>query len=221
MTIRAKLVTAIVVAVAGLALTAGVGIWGMNSLGDKFDDVREAGQAQALALELKYDITDFNGWQTAYGYDNGASRPIFLRSVMAFREDLATAKDELTTPAEQKLLGDIERAFNAFMALDVIAYRALQNGNADEVKRLFLGPEIRNFQQAADGADELATLEAARAAETEKAFDDAQTDALRLLILASIIAAVLVALLLITAWDLARAAERTLASSPPPDEPGV
>ena len=42
MTIRAKLVTAMVVAVAGLALTAGVGIWGMNSLGDKFDDVREA-----------------------------------------------------------------------------------------------------------------------------------------------------------------------------------
>jgi len=79
MTIRAKLATAIVVAVTGLALTAGVGIWGMNSLGDKFDDVRAAGEAQALALELKYDITDFNGWQTAYGYDDGASRPIFLR----------------------------------------------------------------------------------------------------------------------------------------------
>ena len=147
MTIRAKLATAIVVAVTGLALTAGVGIWGMNSLGDKFDDVREAGEAQALALELKYDITDFNGWQTAYGYDNGASRPIFLRSVARFRTDLKTAKDELTSPAEQKLLADIEQAFNAFMALDVVAYRALQNGNEEEVKRLFLGPEIKNFQQ--------------------------------------------------------------------------
>ena len=115
MTIRAKLATAIVVAVAGLALTAGVGIWGMNSLGNKFDDVRAAGEAQALALELKYDITDFNGWQTAYGYDNGASRPIFLSSVARFREDLASAKEELTSPAEQKLLGDIEEAFNAFM----------------------------------------------------------------------------------------------------------
>jgi hypothetical protein len=219
MTIRAKLATAIVVAVTGLALTAGVGIWGMNSLGDKFDDVRAAGEAQALALELKYDITDFNGWQTAYGYDNGASRPIFLRSVARFREDLATAKDELTSPAEQKLLGDIEKAFNAFMALDVVAYRALQNGNSEEVKRLFLGPEIRNFQSAADGAEQLASLEAARAASTEKAFEDAQTDALRLLILASIVAAVLVALLLVTAFDLARAAERTLAESTPPDEP--
>ena len=221
MTIRAKLATAIVVAVTGLALTAGVGIWGMNSLGDKFDDVREAGEAQALALELKYDITDFNGWQTAYGYDNGASRPIFLRSVARFREDLATAKGELTSPEERKLLGDIEKAFNAFMALDVVAYRALQNGNEEEVKRLFLGPEIRNFQRAAEGAEQLSTLEAGRAASTEKAFEDAQSDALRLLILASIVAAVLVALLLVTALDLARAAERTLASSPPPDEPAV
>lgn len=219
MTIRAKLATAIVVAVTGLALTAGVGIWGMNTLGDKFDDVRAAGEAQAVALELKYDITDFNGWQTAYGYDNGASRPIFLRSVTRFQEDLATAKEELTSPAEQKLLGDIEDAFNAFMRLDVIAYRALQNGNTDEVKRLFLGPEIRNFQQAANGAEDLADLEAARAASTEKAFEEAQDDALRLLILASIVAAVLVALLLVTAFDLARAAERTLAESPPPEEP--
>lgn len=221
MTIRAKLATAIVVAVTGLALTAGVGIWGMNSLGDKFDDVRTAGEAQALALELKYDITDFNGWQTAYGYDNGGSRPIFLRSVERFREDLATAKAELTSPAEQELLGGIEQAFNAFMALDVIAYRALQNGNTEEVKRLFLGPEIRNFQRAAEGAEQLATLEAGRAAATEKTFEDAQTDALRLLILASIVAAVLVALLLVTAFDLARAAERTLAESPPPEEPAA
>jgi hypothetical protein len=215
MTIRAKLATAIVVAVAGLALTAGVGIWGMNSLGNKFDDVRAAGEAQALALELKYDITDFNGWQTAYGYDNGASRAIFFRSVARFRQDFAAAEKELTSPAEQKILDDMDEAFKAFMALDVVAYRALQDGKTDEVRRLFLGPEIRNFQQAAAAAEDLADLEAARAAETEKAFEDAQSDALRLLILASIIAAVLVALLLVTAFDLARAAERTLAAAPP------
>jgi hypothetical protein len=219
MTIRAKLVTAIVVAVTGLALTAGVGIWGMNSLGDKFDDVREAGEAQALALELKFDITDFNGWQTAYGYDNGGSRPIFLRSVQEFRKDFAAAGETITTPAEQKLLGEIDDAFKAFMALDVVAYRALQNGDTGEVRRLFLGPEIANFHRAASAAEDLAALEATRAETTDEAFEDAQSDALRLLILASIIAAVLVALLLVTAFDLARAAERTMAASPPPDEP--
>jgi hypothetical protein len=221
MTIRAKLVTAIVVAVAGLALTAGVGIWGMSRLGTKFDAVRDAGEAQALALELKYDVTDFNGWQTAYGYDNGASRPIFLRSVARFREDLARARKELTSPAEQQLLDDIESAFNRFMALDTIAYRALQNGRSEQVKKLFLGPEIVNFHRAAAGAEKLATLEAAGAARAEKAFTDARTDALRLLILSSIVAAVLVALLLLTAFDLARAAERTLAAGPNPDEPAA
>ncbi|HEY7003450.1 MAG TPA: hypothetical protein VH281_04160 [Gaiellaceae bacterium] len=220
MTIRAKLVTAIVVAVAGLALTAGVGIWGMSRLGAKFDDVQAAGEAQALALELKYDITDFNGWQTAYGYDNGVSRPIFLRSVARFREDFAKAREKLTGPGEQKLLDDIESAFNRFMALDTVAYRALQNGRSDEVKRLFLGPEIVNFQRAAEGAERLATLEGARATAADKAFKDARSDALRLLIASSIVAAILVALLLVTAFDLARAAERSLASSPP-DEPAV
>jgi len=164
MTIRAKLATAIVVAVAGLALTAGVGIWGMNSLGDKFDDVRDAGSAQALALELKYDIADFNGWQTAYGYDNGASRPVFLRSVAHFREDLATAKEELSAPAEQKLLGDMEDAFDAFMTLDAVAYRALQDDRADEVRRLFLGPEIANFQRAASAAEPSASASTRKAA---------------------------------------------------------
>jgi hypothetical protein len=221
MTIRAKLLTAIVVAVAGLGLTAGVGIWGMDRLGSKFDAVREAGDARALALELKYDITDYNGWQTAYGYDNGDSRPIFLRSVARFRRDLAGAQEALTTPTEQKLLGEIGAAFDDFMRLDVVAYQALQDGRSEDVRRLFLGPEIRNFQRAADAAEKLAALESANATSADEAFADARRDALRLLVLASIIAAVLVALLLVTAFDLARAAERALASVPPPDEPAV
>ncbi len=107
------------------------------------------------------------------------------------------------------------------MALDVVAYQALQEGKTDEVRRLFLGPEIELMEEWPETPEDLAALEAARAAETEKAFEDAQSDALRLLILASIIAAVLVALLLVTAFDLARAAERTLAAAPSPDEPAV
>ena len=86
MTIRAKLYTAIAVAIAGLALTAGVGIWAMSNLSDRFDSVQRAADDRALALRLKFDIADFNGWQTAYGYDNGKSRSIFLRSIADFRE---------------------------------------------------------------------------------------------------------------------------------------
>ena len=185
MTIRAKLYAALAVTVAGLLVTAGVGIWGMSRLGDRFESVQDASDAQALALQLKYDVTDFNGWQTAYGYDNGASRPRFLSSV------------------------------DDFMALDDRAYTALQAGRTQEVKRLFLGPEITNFSRAATASEQLAAYEAGRVIGEDKAFKDARADALRLLIAVSVIAALLVVILLITANDLARAAERALGASPP------
>jgi CHASE3 domain sensor protein len=213
-TIRAKLYTALIVAVAGLVLTVGVGIWGMSRLGDRFDRVQQASDAQALALQLKYDVTDFNGWQTAYGYDNGRSRPTFLRSVARFRTDLATAKRELTRPAEQKLLDEVTAAFNDFMDLDRDAFAALQAGDENRVRELFLGPEITNFSRAAAAAQTLASYESRRAAAEERQFKDARRDALRLLIIVSAIAALLVVILLVTANDLARAAERALGTPP-------
>jgi hypothetical protein len=210
LTIRAKLYAALAVTVAGLLITAGVGIWGMSRLGNRFDRVQQAADAQALALQLKFDVTDFNGWQTAYGYDNGASRPIFLRSVERFRGNLAHAKRELTRPQEEQALGQIEAASEDFMALDNLAFAALQAGRGAEVKRLFLGPELTNFGRAADAAQRLADYEAARVSAEDEAFKDARKDALRLLIAVSVIAALLVVILLITENDLARTAERAL-----------
>jgi hypothetical protein len=209
-TIRAKLVTAVTVAIAGLALTAGVGIWGMSRLSDRFDGVQEASDARALALQLKFGVTDFNGWQTAYGYDNGKSRRIFLASVTSFRKTLRLARERLTRPREQQLLGEISRAFDDFMRLDARAWSALQAGRAAEVKRLFLGPEIVNFERMARAAQQLATVEDTFANKEEQAFRKARKDALRLLIGASVIAGLLVAILIAAALDLARTAERAL-----------
>jgi CHASE3 domain sensor protein len=214
-TIRAKLYAALAVTVAGLLVTAGVGIWGMSRLGDRFDEVQRASEAQALALQLKFDVTDFNGWQTAYGYDNGQSRPVFLRSVERFRANLAQARRELTAPEEQRILDEIESAFDDFMKLDDQAFAALQAGHTEEVKRLFLGPELENFDRAATAAQRLAAYEAARVTAQDRAFKDARKDALRLLIAVSAIAALLVVILLITANDLAKAAEATLERRPP------
>jgi CHASE3 domain sensor protein len=214
-TIRAKLYAALAVTVAGLLVTAGVGIWGMSRLGDRFDEVQRASEAQALALQLKFDVTDFNGWQTAYGYDNGQSRPVFLRSVERFRVNLAQARHDLTRPQEQRILDEIESAFDDFMELDNQAFAALQAGRTEEVKRLFLGPELENFDRAATAAQRLAAYEAARVTTQDRDFKDARKDALRLLIAVSAIAALLVVILLITANDLARAAEKTLERRPP------
>jgi len=213
-TIRAKLVTAVTVAIAGLALTAGAGIWGMNRLSERFDGVQDASDARALALQLKFGVTDFNGWQTAYGYDNGKSRPIFLSSVAAFRPTLDRARSRMPKSQEQQLLNEMSRAFRDFMRIDDRAWAALQAGRTQVVKRLFLGPEIVNFQRMARAAQQLAMLEDDVATREEKEFKDARTDALRYLIGASVIAGLLVAILIATALDLARSAERAL--EPPP-----
>jgi hypothetical protein len=209
-TIRTKLYTALAVTVAGLAVTAGVGIWALARLSDRFDAVQRAGDDRALALELKFDVTDFNGWQTAYGYDDGESRPVFLHSVAVFRADLARARKQLTRPQDEQLLGGVGQAFDRFMRLDAVAWRALQAGRRDEVRRLFLGPEIANFHRAAAAAQQLAARETARAEAAERSFRSARQDALRALILAAIMAGLLVAILIVTATDLARAAERAL-----------
>jgi CHASE3 domain sensor protein len=213
-TIRAKLYAALAVTIVGLIVTAGVGIAGMSRLGDRFDDVETASRAQALALQLKFDVTDFNGWQTAYGYDNGASRPTFLSSVQRFRSDFAQSRRQLTRPQETNYLDQIDSAFQDFMRLDDQAFAALQAGHKAAVKRIFLGPELVHFGRAAAASQQLASYEANRVSVQDKAFKDARHDALRLLIAVSAIAGLLVVILLITANDLARAAEGKLAERP-------
>ena len=63
------------------------------------------------------------------------------------------------------------------MALDVVAYRALQAGQERRVKQIFLGPEIRNFQAMAAAAGQLAAEEQRRNAEVERRFDQRLSDA--------------------------------------------
>jgi CHASE3 domain sensor protein len=210
MTIRAKLYSAIAVTVAGLALMAGTSIWAMNRLGDRFDDVQQAADARALALQLKFDVTDVNGWQTAYGYDNGRSRPTFLGAAARSRQTLGLAREELRRPREARLVDEVESAFDDFMRLDAQAWAALQAGRSDEVRRILLGPELANFARAARAAGELAAAEDAYAADQERAFRDSRRDALRILVLAALLTAALVVVLLVTAIDLARSAEQAL-----------
>ena len=206
MTIRAKLYLAILLTVIGPVVTVAVALHGMGRLGERFDEVQERADHRALALDLKFDVTDFNGWQTAYGYDDGASRPRFERSVRHFRIDLGAARNELTDARETQLLNQIRARFQQFMALDVVAYDALQRGDAARVKRIFLGPELRLFDEMASRADELAGYEARGATVTEKAFDTAREDARRGLIAVALGAALVIVLLLVTAADIARLA---------------
>jgi hypothetical protein len=205
-TIRAKLYVAILLTVLGPVITIAVALHGMGRLGDRFDEVTTRSEQRALALDLKFDVTDFNGWQTAYGYDDGASRPRFERSVRHFRTDLNAARNDLTDRREVRLLNEIRARFDDFMRLDVEAYSALKRGDDARVKEIFLGPELRLFDEMAQRADELARYEARGASVTEKAFDDTREDARRGLIAVALGAALVIILLLTTASDIARTA---------------
>ena len=206
MTIRAKLYAAMAMTVLGPLVTIGVAFAAFQSLSDRFDEVSARSDRQALALEIKYAVTDVNGWQTAYGYDNGASRPQFERSAANVRRLLASAHRELREPRERTILARLQRSFDAFMDLDVTAYAALQAGQTKRVRTIFLGPEIRNFEAMATAAAQLAAEESRRNDEVEQSFDQRLTDAKKTLVVVGLGAGVLIILLLLTAWDIARLA---------------
>jgi hypothetical protein len=214
-TIRAKLYAAMVMTVLGPVVTIAVAFAAFQSLSDRFDQVSAGSERQALALEIKYAVTDVNGWQTAYGYDSGRSRPQFERSAQNVRRLLAQADRRLTEPHERASLARLQSSFDAFMGLDVVAYRALQAGQDRRVKRIFLGPEIRNFQAMATAAGELAAEEGRRNADVQRAFDQRLNDAKKALVVVGLGAGVLIILLLLTAWDIARLALERQASREP------
>jgi hypothetical protein len=205
-TIRVKLYAAIAMTVLGPVITLGVAFAAFQSLSDRFDEVAARSHRQALALEIKFAVTDLNGWQTAYGYDNGRSRPQFERSAQAARELLASAERELREPGERAILDRLRSSFEEFMRQDDVAFRALQAGRRERVRQIFLGPEIRNFEAMASAAGQLAAVEARRNAEVERRFDERLTDAKKALVVVALGAGVLIVLLLLTASDIARLA---------------
>jgi hypothetical protein len=205
-TIRAKLIAAIALTVIGPLATIAVAFNAFSTLRDRSEEVQRAGARQASALELKFAVTDMNGWQTAYGYDDGRSRSRFTASAERTEELLASARDELRTPRERALLAALGTAFDAFMALDADAFAALQAGREAETRRILLGPEIRNFQAMARAAESLAREQDRRAGAAASEFDDARATARRELVAVAIGAGVVIVLLLITTQDVVRLA---------------
>jgi hypothetical protein len=222
MTIRAKLYAAIVLTVLGPLVTTAVALQGMSELGDRYDEVRERAEREAVARELKFLVTDVNGWQTAYGYAGGELRDRFVASANELRNELDVAKTELTDEDEQSLLSQLSQEFDGFMELDAVAWRELQAGRPQETERIFLGPELRRFEAMAATADELAGFEADEAAATDADFDQARDDARRRLVAVALGAGVVIILLLVTANDIARMAlegERSVRGRRDPERP--
>ena len=187
-----------------------------QSLSDRFDEVSARSDRQALALEIKYAVTDVNGWQTAYGYDGGASRPQFERSAQNVRRLLAVADRRLTEPRERAILARLQTLL-----------RRVHGARRRRLSRAARGP----------GAPRQADLPRARRSATsrrwrpprasspprssaattrcERAFDQRLTDAKKSLVVVGLGAGVLIVLLLLTASDIARLALEQQASREP------
>ena len=149
-----------------------------------------------------------NGWQTAYGYDDGRSRETFVASAerdrgAAGRAPSASSPRRASARCSRELGG----AFDAFMALDEEAWTALQDGRPEETKRILLGPELEHFEtmaSAAGDAGRRAGGSAASAAAT--GFDARARHAQRELVAVAIGAGVVIVLLLLTVQDVVRLA---------------
>jgi len=204
--IRAKLYAAIALSTIGPVLTTAIALAAMSTLGDRFTDVERSSANVELALDLKFGVTDVNGWQTAYGYDDGASRPRYEGSLRALEGDLATARRRFPAGLENRQVETLAGQLETFKRLDDRAYTALQNDHPEVTKQIFLGPEIRQFEAMARTADQLAARERARAAAARAGFTDARKDARRKLVAVALGAGIVIVLLLITAQDVARRA---------------
>ena len=207
MTIRAKLYAAIVLTILGPLATTAVALHGMSQMGDRFDEVRQRAEREAVARELKFLVTDVNGWQTAYGYAGGDLRGRFVASAPELREELDLADETLTDEREQQLLSQLNRRV-----------RVIHGARRDRLPPAPGGPGRSRSGTSSSGPNSTASRrwrrrpsswprhEADQAAATETAFDEARDDARRRLIAVALGAGVVVILLLVTANDIAKMA---------------
>ncbi len=206
MTIRARLFAAIALTVLGPVVSIAVALSAFAELGDRFDDVQAAAARQGLALDLKFSVTDMNGWQTAYGYGDGRFRDRFVTAADETESLLARADRGITSPPERAQVAELRGEFAAFMALDEEAWAALEDGRPEETKRILLGPELRHFETMAEVAGALAVAQDRHVAAAADGFEQAQDDARRELVAVAIGAGIVIVLLLLTVQDVVRLA---------------
>ena len=207
MTIRAKLYTAILLTILGPLATTAVALHGMGEMGNSFDEVDARARDEALARELKFGVTDMNGWQTAYGYDNGRSRPRFVRSAAELRRNLEQAANTFTQPRERALLSGLQSGVRPLHGprRGRLA-RALRRATSSGRRRSSSGPSSCTSRRWRRPPNAWPPTRRSLAEDANRAFDDARDEARRRMIAVALGAALVIILLLFTANDVARMA---------------
>ena len=208
MTIRAKLYAAIALTILGPLLTTVVAIEGRRRWATASTRSGQRADDAALAQEIKFDVTDMNGWQTAYGYaGDGRFRSEFVAARDRLDGNLTTAEEELTERREQDLIAQLRTQFDQFLALDGVAFRALQagrrRGGEADLPRPRAACASRRWPRPPRNWP--TTRRIARPRPTT-AFDDDRDQARKRLIAVALGAALVIVLLLVTAQDVVRLA---------------
>ncbi|GAA3289345.1 methyl-accepting chemotaxis protein [Dactylosporangium vinaceum] len=155
-----------------LALLAAIAFVGLSAIADQrraTATVSRYQQVTRLAMQVKFRSADFNGWQTAYAFDEargvagaaldtGASRASFLAAAAAFRTELAALRDAGISGDQQRQVAATLELFDRFMALDADIARDYRSGGAAGVasanERVAVD-EIRLFNRIAADIDTL------------------------------------------------------------------
>ncbi len=194
-----RIIAGIVVLV---VLMLGMGLFGLRNVGKLRDSERLLAGAQVHVengLRAQYCVTDVNGWQTAYGYDEGASRPQFEKAAKACQAIIDTTVAAVKGLEDEPAANALNEAFGAFMALDETTWEAGQASGWDKGSKaheLILNDNITAFQKAAAAADAFAQMQETDVQAGTKRFDDAEAS-VHTMTIGALIVALLAALALV------------------------
>jgi methyl-accepting chemotaxis protein len=152
-----------------LVAVAVVGLWGSARQESSAKDLGHDIGALGDVAQLKYLAADFNGWQTAYGFDavrspgspiddSKGSRKRFLDSAHAFGAELDIAQASSVAAEDKRDIDALRTDFDRFMTVDdqvVALYRQHTTKAADQANDLVLGEELTLFDRIVAAADRL------------------------------------------------------------------
>jgi methyl-accepting chemotaxis protein len=190
--IRLRLLVLGVVPLILAAFVAAVAVVGFSGSVDAASSAGASSDKAQLALAMKYQAADWNGWQTAYAFDagrgvanaaddDGESRAFYLASQAVLVEELDAFEARTDLSAEERALAAEARTYvDKFIAVDadvVAGYKAGTAAGKEAADTLVITTEIENYNAAAGALGKLADLTGAKAdADVVAAADAAARD---------------------------------------------
>ena len=196
LSVRNRLLGGFAVPVVLLLAVLGVALLGMHNLASRTKTITGVTTPKlAAALELKFAAADLNGWQTAYVLDRGKSRADFAKSEAAFHRDLATVFALSTDAFDKAGVAAIAKDFEAFMALDVATWNAIEAHDYAKAEQIALGPEIAVYTSLFSNIGDFVTQAHDEEVVAVSSFNAAKRNATIIMVVVAGLAAIIAAII--------------------------